>query len=66
MPPAKWTLSDFIEHLKILHEALYVKKGKKLPIIHAIGYAIDKQGGDFLKGLTEHYKGRYQRVAKIE
>ena len=67
MPDAGWwTLSDFVQHLKILHEALYVKKGKKLPVIHCIGYGIDKDGGDFLKGLAETYKGRYRRVARID
>ena len=55
-------LNDFIQHLKLLHEVLYVKKGKKLPVIHAIGYAIDKDGGDFLKALTEQYEGRHQKV----
>jgi hypothetical protein len=66
MPEAWWTLADFIQHLKILHETMYVKKGKKLPVIHAIGYSIDKDGGDFLKTLTETYKGRYRRVTKID
>ena len=64
--PQKWTLSDFVEHLKLLHEKLYVAKGKKLPVIHCIGYGIDKEGGEFLKSLAETYKGRYRRVAKID
>ena len=59
-------MTDFIQHLKLLHEELYVKKGKKLPTIHAIGYGIDKEGGAFLKGLTDTYKGRYRRVARID
>ena len=66
LEPGKWTLNDFIQHLKLIHEELYVKRGKKLPVIHAIGYAIDKEGGAFLQSLTQQYKGRYQRVAKIE
>ncbi len=64
--PGWWALSDFIEHLKVLHEKLYVQKGRKLPVVHGIGYAIDKDGGDFLRGLAETYKGRYRRVARID
>jgi hypothetical protein len=64
--PGWWTLADFTQHLRLLHEALYVKKGKKIPVIHAIGYSIDKEGGAFLKTLTEIYKGRYRRVTKID
>jgi hypothetical protein len=64
--PGWWTFTDFVQHLKMLHEELYVKKGKKLPVIHAIGYGIDKEGGDFLKALTDQYKGRYRRVARID
>jgi hypothetical protein len=66
LEPGWWTFTDFVQHLKLLHETLYVKRGKKLPVIHSIGYAIDKEGGDFLKALSEHYKGRYRRVAKID
>ena len=66
LEPGWWTLADFIQHLKMLHESLYVKKGKKLPVIHAIGYAIDPDGGAFLQALTAQYKGRYRRVAKID
>jgi hypothetical protein len=70
-PPAMtdggwWTINDFLQHFKILHESLYVKKGKKLPIVHAIGYGIDKDGNDFLKTLTETYKGRYRRVTRVD
>jgi hypothetical protein len=64
--PGMWNLADFVQHFKILHESLYVKKGKKLPIVHAIGYSIDKEGGSFLKALTETYHGRYRRVTKID
>lgn len=66
MPESYWTLSDFIQHLKILYEAMYVKKGKKIPVIHAIGYSIDKEGGAFLKTLSETYKGRYRRVTRMD
>ena len=61
-----WTLTDFVRHLEALHKELYEKKGKKLPVIHAIGYQIDKDGGDFLEALTRTYNGKYRRVAKIE
>ena len=64
--PSWWTLSDFVELLKILHEKLYVAKGKKLPVIHCIGYGIDKPGGEFLDQLAAQYKGRYRRVARID
>lgn len=64
--PGWWSLTDFLQHFKLLHEAVYVKKGKKLPVVHAIGYSIDKEGGSFLKTLTEVYHGRYRRVTKID
>lgn len=63
--PGKWTLSDFIEHIKRIYEAYYAKQGRKLPVIHTIGYQIDDAGSEFLKGLTLHYKGQYRRVTKI-
>jgi hypothetical protein len=66
LEPGWWTLNDFLQHFKILHETLYVKKGRKLPIVHAIGYGIDKEGGSFLKTLTETYKGRYRRVTRVD
>lgn len=66
LEPSWWSLSDFLQHLKILHESLYAKKGKKIPVIHAIGYSIDKEGGAFLKTLAETYKGRYRRVTRME
>ncbi len=66
LEPGWWTLNDFLQHFKILHEALYVKKGRKLPVVHAIGYGIDPEGNDFLRGLTETYKGRYRRVTRVD
>ena len=57
-----WTLDDFLTHFRMLHEGLYLKKGKKLPIVHCIGYSIDPKGGDFLKALTRTYKGQYRRI----
>jgi hypothetical protein len=67
-PPPKadiWTLSDFIQHFEILYQNLYAKKGKKPPVIHTIGYQIDKEGGRFLQQLSNKYQGRYRRVAKL-
>lgn len=63
--PGFWTLNDFIEHFGILYSELYEKKGKKQPVIHTIGYQIDRDGGKFLRRFSSHYKGHYRRVAKI-
>lgn len=60
-----WTLEDFVEHFQLLHEQSYVKKGKKLPVVHAIGYAIDKEGGDFLQAFTKRYNGSFRRISRI-
>ena len=64
--PGWWTLNDFAEHFRILHETYYLKKGKKLPIVHCIGYNIDDEGGQFLKGLARLYKGQYRRVSRVD
>lgn len=67
LDPGWWTLTDFLQHFKLLHEALYVKKGMKLPVVHSILYGADKEGGSaFLKTLSETYKGRFRKVARIE
>lgn len=69
VPPPKpsfWTLSEFLKHLKLLHEHYYLKKGQKPPVIHCIGYKIDKEGNDFLKALSKEYKGKYRRVQSIK
>lgn len=63
-PNAIWTLSDFVDHFETLHKALYVQKGGKPPVLHAIGYSIDDKGSNFLKALIKHYKGRYRRVGE--
>lgn len=64
--PGLWTLTDFVQHFGILQQAFYTSKGKKPPVVHAIGYAIDKEGNSFLKQFAELYHGRYRRVAKID
>lgn len=61
-----WTLEDFIEHFNILNEAHYAKKGRKPPVVHTIGYAIDKEGGDFLRDFTKNFKGSYRRVGSLK
>lgn len=63
--PGWWTLSDFIEHLTILHKGMYEEKGMKQPVVHSIGYQIDNDGHAFLMGLSKHYKGQYRRVQKL-
>lgn len=64
--PGFWTLTDFIEHLRILHEHFYAKKGQKPPVLHCIGYMIDKEGHEFLQALARHFKGEYRRVARLK
>jgi len=60
-----WTLEDFVEHFTLLHEQCYVKKGKKPPTVHAIGYGIDKEGADFLQAFTKKYNGSFRRISRI-
>jgi len=64
--PGWWTLADFVAHFKLLHDTFYVKKGKKLPVVHCIGYQINEEGGAFLKGLARQYKGQYRRVSRVD
>ena len=63
--PGFWTLTDFIEHLKLLHETMYLEKGKKPPVVHCIGYQIDKDGHAFLSTLARTYHGHYRRVSAL-
>ncbi len=68
-PPPKpqyWTLNEFLTHLKMLHEAYYLKKGVKTPTIHCIGYQMDKDGIEFLQALCKTYKGQFRQVKKID
>ncbi|MCK5806317.1 MAG: VWA domain-containing protein, partial [Lentisphaeria bacterium] len=60
-----WTLQDFLTHFEKLFEKYYQKKGKKRPVVHCIGYQIDRDGGRFLKKLAHTYKGNYRRVASL-
>ncbi|MCK5528938.1 MAG: VWA domain-containing protein [Kiritimatiellae bacterium] len=61
-----WTLADFVEHLTLLQDHLYKKKGKKAPAIHCIGYQIDKEGSAFLRKLSKQYHGQYRRVSRLK
>lgn len=63
--PGWWTLADFIEHLTVLHKDMYLKKGKKPPQIHCIGYQIDDEGHAFLTALAKQYHGQYRRVRTL-
>lgn len=69
-PPARpqegwWNLADFVTHITGMHEKYYVPKGAKMPVIHGIGYQIDKDGGEFLKKLSKQYRGEYRRVRRM-
>ena len=63
--PGFWSLTDFLQHLAMLHQKLYLEKGKKPPVIHCIGYQIDKEGHNFLMGLAKAYHGDYRRVKAL-
>ncbi|TFG84706.1 MAG: hypothetical protein E4H18_05895 [Hyphomicrobiales bacterium] len=69
-PPAPqtqyWTLEDFVRHLAAMQVKFYEPKGRRPAVIHCIGYQIDKEGGTFLRKLTNKYQGRYRRVAKVD
>ncbi len=60
-----WTLADFIEHFGILQKEFYDSKGRKPPVVHAIGYGIDQDGDSFLRAFTKQYNGNYRRVGKM-
>lgn len=64
--PGWWTLSDFVAHLAILHQDEYRERGKKLPVVHCIGYRIDDEGHAFLQGLAKQYAGEYRRVRTVK
>ena len=61
-----WTLTDFVDHCRVLHKAMYLKKGKKPPQVHCIGYQIDKEGHAFLSKLSRTYHGKYRRVKSLK
>lgn len=68
-PPApkagEWTLQDFLTHLNMLSQEYYKDKGKKPPVIHCIGYQIDREGGRFLREIAEAYEGRYRLINRL-
>jgi hypothetical protein len=65
LDPGFWTLNDFVKHIALLHEEYYKPAGLPEPQVHAIGYAIDKDGHRFLHALSKQYKGQYRRVARV-
>ena len=67
-PPPKtgqWTLQDFLRHLELLTQEYYEDKGKKPPRIHCIGYQIDREGGEFLRKISNAYGGRYRLIKRL-
>lgn len=64
--PGYWKLPDFVQHISLLYEAHHKPKGLKAPQISCIGYQIDKEGGAFLRELSNHYKGQYRLVRKLK
>jgi len=64
--PSWWTLADFVQHLSMLYDHVYVAKGKEQPVIHCIGYQIDKEGSIFLHALAKQYHGQYRRVQRLK
>ncbi len=63
--PTYWTLAEFLKHLKMLHEHYYLDKGQAPPVIHCIGYKIDKEGNAFMMAVAREYKGKYRRVRSL-
>lgn len=64
-PEPMWQLSDFTKHMELLQEGLNKPKGRRKPVVHCIGYRIDKDGSHFLRALAREYKGQYLKVSKI-
>lgn len=64
--PGFWKLPDFVQHISLLYESVYKPKGMKPPQISCIGYQIDKDGGAFLRQLSDQYKGQYRLVRKLK
>ena len=64
--PRYWTLNEFLTHLRILHKDYYLQKGMKPPVIHCIGYKVDKEGHVFLQALAKEYKGMYRKVQTLK
>jgi hypothetical protein len=65
-PPGNWKLTDFVEHVNLIYEAVYKPNGMKMPQISCIGYQIDKEGGAFMNDLSRQYKGQYRLVRKMK
>lgn len=65
-PPGNWKLADFVRHITILYDTIYVPKGLKKPQISCIGYQVDKDGSAFMTQLTSIYKGQYRLVRSLK
>lgn len=65
-PPGNWKLPDFVQHITIMYDSIYVPKGLKKPQISCIGYQVDKDGGAFMNQLTSIYKGQYRLVRSLK
>ena len=63
--PGTWTLADFVKHISLIYQDIYIKRGLKEPRIHCIGYQIDKDGKEFLKKLSQQYKGQFRLVNRL-
>lgn len=59
-----WTFSDFVKHFSLLHEEHYEKKGRRLPVVHIIGYSIGDKGREFLRDFAREYEGKYRSIGK--
>ena len=51
--------------MNALHKDMYDPKGLKPPVIHCIGYQIDREGHSFLQSLSKTYHGEYRRVRRM-
>jgi len=60
-----WTLEDFKKHYELLFEEYYAPAGQQAPVVHAIGYFIDPEGQDFMRGLARAFRGQYRRVTSM-
>jgi len=59
------SFADMKVHLKKLSDKYYHQNGLINPIIHTVGYNVDKDGGNFLKNIAKKYKGKYRRIRII-
>jgi len=65
LDPAIWTVADYHEHIRLLHEKFYKPEGRPKPVIHVIGYRSDRDDGRFLQQFVRVYNGQFRRVTSI-